>query len=150
MEPAPRNPCSKGGVADFWWATGQARARTQALLTGREIRGDAGGVIPVYRRLVRTASCGMVNSVAEIGVSGVSCHIVVSNLIPGFLPLLQDSGSYGSGQNAGRRVGQHWTVAATKVDKMPVGFEDVMVSSLKAGIRAGQPLSLRPLGPRAA
>ena len=58
-------------------------------------------------------------------------------MIPGFLPLLQDSGSYGSGQNAGRRVGQHWTVAATKVDKMPVGFADVMVSSLKAGIRAG-------------
>ena len=70
-------------------------------------------------------------------------------MIPVLLPRSWGSRSYESGQNAGRRVGQHRTVAATKVDKMPVGFADVMVSSLKAGIRAWL-LSLRPLGPRAA
>ena len=119
-------------------------------LTGRVIRGGAGGVLPVYRRSHRAASCSSGDSVAEIGLSRASCYIGVSNSIPVLLPPLLDNRSYGSGQNAGRRVGQHWTVAATKVDKMPVGFADVMVSSLKAGIRAGQPLSLHPLGLRAA
>ena len=125
-------------------------ARRQAPLRRREIAGVADGVIPVYRRSHGTASCSSGGSVAEVGVYGVVCYIGVSNSIPVLLPPLQDSASYRSGQNAGRRVGQHWTVAATRVDKMPVGFAYVMVSSLKAGIRAGRPLSLHPLGPRAA
>ncbi len=124
--------------------------RRQAPLRRREIAGVADGVIPVYRRSHGTASCSSGGSVAEIGVYGVVCYIGVSNSIPVLLPPLQDSASYGSGQNAGRRIEQHWTVAATRVDKMPVGFAYVMVSSLKAGIRAGRPLSLHPLGPRAA
>ena len=40
----------------------------------------------------------MVDSVAEIGVSGVSYHIVVSNSIPGFLPLSRGSVSYEVGK----------------------------------------------------
>ena len=92
----------------------------------------------------------MVDSVAEIGTSGPSCHIGVSNSTPVLLPPLQDSASYGSGQNAGGQVGWGWTVAATKVDKVPVGFADVMESRVEAGIRAGRPLSLRPRPPMAA
>ena len=55
----------------------------------------------MYRRLHGAASCRMVDSLAEIGVSGASCHIGVSNLNPVLLPPLQDSRSYESGQNAG-------------------------------------------------
>ena len=76
-------------------------ARRQTPLTGREIRGDAGGIIPVYRKTHWAAVCGSGDSVAAIGVSRASCHIGVSNSIPVLLPPLQDSASYGSGQNAG-------------------------------------------------
>ena len=34
--------------------------------------------------------------------------------------------------NAGRRVGRYWTVVATKVDKMPVGYANVMVGGVEA------------------
>ena len=36
--------------------------------------------------LVGAVSCMIVDSVVEIGVSGVSCYMVVSNPVPGFLP----------------------------------------------------------------
>ena len=92
----------------------------------------------MYRRLVGAASCGMVDSVAEIGVSGASCYIVVSNSIPVLLPLLLDSRSYGSGQNAGRQIGREWTVAATRLDKTPALAADGTASRVEAGIRASQ------------
>ena len=43
-----------------------------------------------------------------------------------------------------------WTAPATKVDKMPVGFADVMESRVEARIRADRPLTARPRAPRAA
>ena len=97
MEPAPRNPRSKVE----WPISGGQRTKQgsrTAPLTGREIRGYVGGVIPVYRRSHGEASCSSGGSVAEIGVSGVSCHIVVSNSIPGFLPRSWGSCSYEMGK----------------------------------------------------
>ena len=49
-----------------------AGSRT-APLTGREIRGSVGGVIPVYRRSHGEASCSSVGSVAEIEVNAPVC-----------------------------------------------------------------------------
>ena len=65
-----------------------------------------------------------------------------SNLIPAFVPPLQDSRSFGIGQNAGRRVGRCWTAPATKVDRMPVGLADAMTAEAEArtpGRSAAQP-----------
>lgn len=53
-------------------------------------------------------------------------------MTPVLLPLLQDSASYGNGQNAGRQIGREWTVTATKVDKVPVGFADAMMAGAEA------------------
>ena len=86
-------------------------------LTGRVIRGGAGGVLPVYRRSHRAASCSSGDSVAEIGLSRASCYIGVSNSIPVLLPPLQDRLSFGSCKSAIGEFGRKLTVAATKVDK---------------------------------
>ena len=72
------------------------RACALTPLTGREIPGDAGGVVPVYRRPHGAASCSSGGSVAEIVVDGASCHIGVSNSIPVLVPPLLDSRSFGS------------------------------------------------------
>ena len=52
----------------------------------------------MYRRSRRAASCGMVDSVAKIEVSGVSCYIVVSNSIPVLAPRAWGSDGYRMGK----------------------------------------------------
>ncbi len=84
--------------------------------------------------------------VADIELSGASCRIGVSDSIPVLLPPLPDRFSYGSGQNAGERVGWEWTLPATEVDKVPVGFADVMALRVKARIRALSSRSVSILG----
>ena len=69
----------------------------------------------MYRRLVRAASCGMVDSVAEIGLSGASCYIVVSNSIPVLVPPLQDNLSFGNCRSATREIGLDVTGPALEV-----------------------------------
>ena len=82
------------------------------------------------------ASCRWGDSIAEIGVNRAVCYIAASNSIPVLLPLLLDSRSYGSGQNAGGQIGREWTVAATRPDKTPMGAADGTASRVEAGIRA--------------
>ena len=53
-------------------------------------------------------------------------------MILGFLPLLQDSGIYENGQDAGGQIGREWTTAAMKVDKTPVGLVDAMAAGAEA------------------
>ena len=106
MEPTPRNPRSKVVLV----GNGSSRGSRTSPLTGREIRGDAGGVIPVYRRSPGAAGCRLGEFVAGYGVNGASCYIVVSNSIPVLVPTLLDSRSFGSctlsigasGTNGGR------------------------------------------------
>ena len=87
---------------------------------------------PCTGRMRGAASCRLGDSVADIGVNGAACHIGATNPILVLLPRLQDGRSYQSGQNAGRGVGRYWTVAATKVDKTPVGFGDMMRAKAEA------------------
>ena len=137
-------------MAEFGGGNKPTRARTQAPLTGQEFRGEVGGVLPVYRRLVRAASCGMVDSVAEIGVSGVSCHIVVSNSIPGFLPPLLDNRSYGNCRSAIGETGAKWTAPALEIALCQSAVTGRRECVPKLGIRAGHSFSPRPRPPQAA
>ena len=114
MEPAPRNPRSKVE----WPISGGQRTKQgsrTAPLTGREIRRVVGSVIPVYRRMHGAASCGLGDSVAEIGVNGASCYIGASNSIPVLLPPLQDNRSFGTCRSAIGEIGPRWTVPALEV-----------------------------------
>ena len=51
------------------------------------------------------------------------------------VPTLSDNRSFGSGQNAGQKVGREWTAPATKEDQMPVGAAEVV----RAGVEARNP-----------
>ena len=98
-------------------------------LTGRVIRGGAGGVLPVYRRSHRAASCSSGDSVAELGLSRASCYIGVSNSIPVLLPPLLDNRSFGCGQDAGGQIVRKWTKNAGGV----CGRDGIEGRSLKSG-----------------
>ena len=75
---------------------GRARGCAQSPSEGRRIRRAAGGVLPVYRRSIVTASCNQDEFVAEIGVNRSVCHIRASNPIPGLVPPLLDRFSFGN------------------------------------------------------
>ena len=75
---------------------GRARDRAEAPLRRSAIRRVVDGVPPVYRRSRGTASCRLVDFVAEIGPLGIVCHIRASSPIPGLVPSLLDSLSFGN------------------------------------------------------
>ena len=84
------------------------------------------------------------DSVGEIGVNMPSCYIGASDLVPGFLPPLQDSRSFG---NCTLSIGDtklKWTAPALEIALCQSGRPGRDGRGPKPGIRAGQPLSPRP------
>ena len=77
---------------------GCVRGCAQALLRRSAVRRAGGGVPPVYRRSIGTASCTQDEFVAEIEAVGVVCHIGTSNQIPGLIPRSWGSRSYEMGK----------------------------------------------------
>ena len=137
-------------MADFGGGNKPTRARTQAPLTGQEIRGEVGGVLPVYRRSHGAAGCRSGDSLAEIGVNGAACYIGASNLIPGFLPPLLDNRSYGNCRSAIVETGAKWTVPALEIALCQSAVAGRRECVPKLGIRAGHSFSPRPRPPLAA
>ena len=104
----------------------------------------------MYRRSLGAASCGVVGSVAEIGVNGASCYVGASNLIPALVPPLPDSRSFGNCRSAIVETGAKWTAPALEIALCQSGRPGRDGREPKPRSRGREPLSLRPRTPPAA
>ena len=98
----------------------------------------------MYRRSLGAASCGVVGSVAEIGVNGASCYVGASNLIPALVPPLPDSRNFGNCRSAIVETGAKWTAPALEIALCQSAVSGRRACAPKPGFRAGQPVSPRP------
>ena len=85
------------------------------------------------------ASCGVVGSVAEIGVNGASCYVGASNLIPALVPPLPDSRNFGNCRSAIVETGAKWTAPALEIALCQSAVSGRRACAPKPGFRAGQP-----------